>query len=140
MSEQANIQTLKDHAQQLNEEVRTRIEKINQDARELYTKVEDRITELLEEYKGFEKPVDALKDSSNKLQQSAREIQQQQFDRLGSLSTQLVERLGLTTQSELKNLEKKVTTLNNKVKKLEKAAKPASKAKATATKKTAAKK
>lgn len=123
MSEQAIAQTLRERAQQLNEQLKARIEQLNKEAREIYSKTEARVSELLEEYKNFESPLAALKEGSSKLQQSAREIQQQQAERLSNLGSQLLSSLGLPSRSDVEALEKKVSTLNTKVKKLEKAAK-----------------
>lgn len=124
MSEEAKAQlSLNDRAQLISEQLKARIEQVRQDSRERYNKVEARVTELLEEYKRFESPVDALKEGGNKLQQTARDFQQQQIERLGGLSNQLVSRLGLPTSDEVKALEKKVKALNTKIKKIEKAAK-----------------
>lgn len=123
MSEQAIAQTLRERAQQLNEQLKARIEQLNKEAREIYSKTEARVSELLEEYKTFESPLAALKEGSSKLQQSAREIQQQQAERLSNLGSQLLSSLGLPSRSDVEALEKKVSTLNTKVKKLEKAAK-----------------
>jgi polyhydroxyalkanoate synthesis regulator phasin len=123
MSEQANVQTLRDRAQHLNEQVKARVEQINKEVRELYNKVESRVSDLLEDYKRFDSPVDALKEGSSKFTQSARDLQQHQIDRLSDLGNQLVSRLGLPTRADIQALDKKLTTLSNKVKKIEKAAK-----------------
>jgi chromosome segregation ATPase len=64
MSEQANVQTLRDRAQHLNEQVKARVEQINKEVRELYNKVESRVSDLLEDYKRFDSPVDALKEAA----------------------------------------------------------------------------
>ncbi len=123
MSEQASIQALRDRAQQINEQVRERVEQANSEARELYNKAEARINELLEEYKGYDNALEAIKESSTKLQQGARDLQQQQVDRLEDLVSQVRERLGLAKSDDLEKLKKKVTSLTRKVNKLEKAAK-----------------
>lgn len=123
MSEQAIAQTLRERAQQLNDQLKARVEQLNKDARELYSKTEARVSDLLEQVKGFETPLDALKEGGSKLQQSAREIQQQQAERLSQLGNQLFNGLGLPSRSDVQALEKKVSSLNTKVKKLEKAAK-----------------
>lgn len=123
MTEQANLQTLRDRATQINDQVKSRVDQVNQEARELYGKAETRINDLLKEYKSIDTAVDTFKSNSNKLQQNARDFQSQQKERLENLGNQLVELLGLSTTADLESLEKKVKTLTNKVKKLEKAAK-----------------
>lgn len=120
MSEQANVKNLRDRANQINDQVKVRLEQINKDARELYTKVEARVNELLGQYNNYEKTLETLKTNGAKLQETAKEFQEQQLQRIESFSNKVIDRLGLSTKVDVKELETKLKSLASKVNKLQK--------------------
>ena len=120
MSEQANVKNLRDRANQINDQVKARLEQINKDARELYTKVEARVNELLGQYNNYEKTLETLKTNGAKLQETAKEFQEQQLQRIESFSNKVIDRLGLSTKVDVKELETKLKSLASKVNKLQK--------------------
>lgn len=125
MAEPAFAQTLRVRARELNDQVRNRVEQINQEARALYTKAEGRLEDLLAANEQLNATLSGLRENGDKWQQKANELRVREQQRIQQFGEQLLAQLGLATRTQLEALEKKIVTLGNKIKKLEKGSKSA---------------